>query len=442
MSFERLQACLCCGSAELIGVLDLGRQPLASAYHEGDGVVQPAYPLELNVCRRCAHGQLSVAVDPVQRARNDLFVCGTTIAIRNHLRELARSALAFVGVPDPAADRAHATRVLDVGCSDGALLEELNVLGCDLVGVDRSPALRRIARSKDLRVLEAMWGPEALAELNRSGAGPFDLIFAANVLAHVNDPLAFLRACTDALVPGGTIVVEVPYARGAVRPRHELDLPHHEQVSHFVLRSFAVLAKRAALEVKHFEETSLHGGTLRLYLGEPDRAPTHCAAAYVLMDHERERGLHDVGTYGTVQSRIERGGRALVRLLEDVREAGRKPIGYGASAQGNVLMNAFDLGLDHVVDDDPLKWSYRVPGTDTPILAPQTLADEERPVAIVVLAWTAFDEVRRKVMSLRGRKRDDTFVLCVPTLKEVPTWAPPVLVDPPGACLSAEELAS
>lgn len=420
---EPLNTCVCCDSGDLVGYLDLGRHPLAHAYHQGESL--PRLPLELVVCLRCFHTQLSLAVDLEQRARNDLFVSGTTSAVHHHLRALAQDTVAWT----------KAKRVLDVGCSDGALLEEFMQLGCQVVGVDRSPSSRRIARTKGIRVLDQRWGDAALQELVASGDTPFDLITATNVLAQVSDPLSFLRACADALAPNGTILVEVPYA-GAVQPRHEVDLPHHEQVSYFLVRSFATLAKRAGLEVSHVLRTDLLGGSMRFLLREPEALPRHGPSLQVYLDAERARGLHDAGAYASAQERLSQGGRALERLLGDARRAGRKVIGYGASASGSVALERFDLGLDHVVDDDPIKWGFRTPGRGVPIVEPRTLGEEPGPLTILVFAWHALDEVRRKVLAFRGTRRGDTFVLCAPSLREVPTWASTAYA------VGAEEVAS
>lgn len=420
---ELLNTCLCCDSGDLVGYLDLGRHPLAHAYHQGDDL--PRLPLELVVCVRCFHSQLSLAVDPELRARNDLFVSGTTTAVRNHQRALAQDTVAWT----------KAKSVLDVGCSDGALLEDFLQLGCTVVGVDRSPSLRRLTRSKGIRVLDQRWGESALQELVASGDTPFDLITATNVLAQVSDPLGFLRTCADALAPRGTILVEVPYT-GSLPPRHELDLPHHEQVSYFLVRSFATLAKRAGLEVSHLLRTDHLGGSMRFLLREPERLPRHGPSVQVLLDDERDRGLHETSSYSAVQEHVARGGRALERLLADARRAGRKTIGYGACASGSAAIDRFDLGLERVVDDDPIKWGFSPPGRAVPIVEPRTLADDADPLTIVVFAWHALEEVRRKVLAFRGSRRGDTFVLCAPSLREVPTWASPRHV------LGAEEVAS
>ena len=52
-------------------------------------------------------------------------------------------------------------------------------------------------------------GADALAEV----VGTFDCIVAADVLEHLRDPWALVRAAAERLRPGGTIVVSVPNVR-------------------------------------------------------------------------------------------------------------------------------------------------------------------------------------------------------------------------------------
>lgn len=404
---QRLTTCVCCGEGDLVAYLDLGTHALPNAYHlEQEPLAR--FPLELARCRGCSHSQLSFPVSPELRAQNDVLVCGTTAIVGRHLRALAEDVLAFTG----------ARSVLDVGCCDGALLEEFNRLGCRVVGVDRSPSLRRITRSKGIRVLDRSWGDGATDELRATGEATFDLIVASNVLGRVGDPLASLRACMDALAPGGTIVVELPYA-GAVTPRHELDLPHHDQVSYFLVRSFTALAERAGLEISHVLRTELNGGSIRFLLRVASGRPHHTPLVHALLEEERLSGLHDEDATAGVQDRVDRSGRGLARVLAEARRAGRKLVGYGATASGNVLLERFDLRLAQVVDHDPLKRGLRSPGRGVPVADPLTLIVERTAVAVVLLGWDVVEEVREELLAMRDTLKRDTLVLCAPSLREV-----------------------
>jgi 2-polyprenyl-6-hydroxyphenyl methylase / 3-demethylubiquinone-9 3-methyltransferase len=104
-------------------------------------------------------------------------------------------------------------RVLDVGCGTGFLLEQLAGRGFSGVGVDLSPesvahASRRLEEIGALDRLSAVVG-----SAYEPPEGPFDLICLTDVLEHLEDPRACLRALASRLAPGGLVVVSTPNRR-------------------------------------------------------------------------------------------------------------------------------------------------------------------------------------------------------------------------------------
>ena len=104
-------------------------------------------------------------------------------------------------------------RVLDVGCGGGFLLERLAERGYSGVGVDLSPESVAIANE---RLLGLGAGDRLRAETGSAydpPAGPFDLIALTDVLEHLEDPRACLRALREVVAPGGLVVVSTPNRR-------------------------------------------------------------------------------------------------------------------------------------------------------------------------------------------------------------------------------------
>jgi 2-polyprenyl-3-methyl-5-hydroxy-6-metoxy-1,4-benzoquinol methylase len=96
------------------------------------------------------------------------------------------------------------TRVLDVGCGDGALFRLLGDRISFGLGID--PALISGAESGRTRLIAGAF-PEAMPK-----AGPFDVITLLAVLEHVprEQQDSFLHACAGRLAPGGLLVITVP----------------------------------------------------------------------------------------------------------------------------------------------------------------------------------------------------------------------------------------
>jgi len=104
-------------------------------------------------------------------------------------------------------------RALDVGCGTGFLLERLAERGWSGVGVDLSP--ESVAHAS--RRLEAIGAADRLSARVGSAYeppdGPFDLIALTDVLEHLEDPRACLRALRARLAPDGLVVVSTPNRR-------------------------------------------------------------------------------------------------------------------------------------------------------------------------------------------------------------------------------------
>ena len=100
---------------------------------------------------------------------------------------------------------------LDVGCGAGLLAEPLARLGAKVTGVDASPEVIAVARghaaTMGLAIDYRVGDVQALE-------GQFDLVTAMEVIEHVADPAAFLKALAKRLASGGLLVMSTPNATG------------------------------------------------------------------------------------------------------------------------------------------------------------------------------------------------------------------------------------
>jgi glycosyltransferase involved in cell wall biosynthesis len=145
-------------------------------------------------------------------------IVGDVLRYRAHKMGLGTGDLAFNTVHDDFhedAARVHTRvlaglsqrppgRILDLGCGDGALGMRLRKLGHHVTGVD-------VVETEDVA---SRLDRFVRADLDRgipdaAGSG-YDVVLAVDVIGHLREPPAVLRAALERLAPGGTVMVSIP----------------------------------------------------------------------------------------------------------------------------------------------------------------------------------------------------------------------------------------
>ncbi|MEN9682562.1 MAG: bifunctional 2-polyprenyl-6-hydroxyphenol methylase/3-demethylubiquinol 3-O-methyltransferase UbiG [Pseudomonadota bacterium] len=99
-------------------------------------------------------------------------------------------------------------RALDVGCGAGLLCEPLARLGASVTGVDA--AAENIAAARSHAAGGGLTIDYRHGEIGALGLTGFDLVCSMEVIEHVADKVAFLRALADCLAPGGLMILSTP----------------------------------------------------------------------------------------------------------------------------------------------------------------------------------------------------------------------------------------
>lgn len=125
-------------------------------------------------------------------------------------------------LPRPAAP----SRLLDVGCGNGAFLVRMRGMGWEVHGLEPDPRAAAVARAQGLDVYVGTLADPAWP------AASFQAVTMSSVLEHLHDPRAALAVVHRLLVPGGTLHIVTPnveslgaarfgaHWRGLEAPRH------------------------------------------------------------------------------------------------------------------------------------------------------------------------------------------------------------------------------
>jgi 2-polyprenyl-3-methyl-5-hydroxy-6-metoxy-1,4-benzoquinol methylase len=176
-------------------------------------------------------------------------------------------------------------RVLDVGCSAGFFLAAAKARGLTPTGLELSADTARLAEKRSNCAV--VRGTLEEAEL---APASFEAVTLWDVLEHVLDPLATLRAAHRLLAEDGLVVVSTPnidglFPRASYSVAARLDYwPHPEPPHHLFQFSVATLTK--TLDAAGFDVVAMHHHAIPLTysFGMPGRLATSPKAlAYALV---------------------------------------------------------------------------------------------------------------------------------------------------------------
>ncbi|MDT8760468.1 class I SAM-dependent methyltransferase [Sphingomonas psychrotolerans] len=130
-------------------------------------------------------------------------------------------------------------RILEIGCGTGHNLPMLAKFGeIDAIEIDET------ARAFASERLGKPVGTAPLPELHGVQPGSYDLVAVLDVIEHVEDDVAALKAIATALKPGGKILITVP--------AHQWMWSAHDVVNHhkrrYSKRGFEALLAKAGLQ--------------------------------------------------------------------------------------------------------------------------------------------------------------------------------------------------
>jgi len=95
-------------------------------------------------------------------------------------------------------------RAVDLGAGPGAMCDRLYSSGCEVLAVDRDPA---VYQGKQRFVAQDLNDAGFASAL---GIASFDLVVAVEVIEHVESPINFLRNISRLLAPHGVAVITTP----------------------------------------------------------------------------------------------------------------------------------------------------------------------------------------------------------------------------------------
>lgn len=413
--------CVVCGSRRMYTVLNLHEQPLANDFqmHPSNATSAKRFPLRLVRCPVCHHAQLSYIVDRKYLFSHYLYQSGTSASLKNYFAWLAAKTINESGVVNGT--------VLEIACNDGTQLNEYRKRGWRTIGVDPAQNLAEIARKQGHTVYTGFWGVTEFPEL--TSLPSLNVIIAQNVLAHVENPVQFLRACAALMLTNHTKLY-IQTSQCKMYETGQFDTVYHEHVSFFTAHSFKKLADLVGLTIMQFEITPIHGESCLVMFQRfetsnafpPENSTQAAPSLASALEKERHLGIDTTWFYVKYEAQAESMRQWINQQLRFLQAQDHTIVAYGAAAKGMVLLHFLlqrkdrAWNISFVVDDAPLKQNAYCPGTSIPVrpTAELSACDSTKPLTIIIFAWNFWEEILQKIRTETLQKKFKTIFIILP----------------------------
>ncbi len=377
-------------SDELIAFADL---PVAGTYVSPNSPPpDPVFPLTLLRCSSCGLVQLRESLSSSFYSHYS-FMSGIATGYKDYLSLFA----AHLG------ERLEpGSRVLEIGCSDGTLLQSLRSAGFLVAGFEPATGPARAAQEKGLPVVNEFFHVDSATQ---SGFEPADLVVIRHVLEHIDDFPAIFAGLDRLTAPGATLLIEVPDLTSTIEKSIHSNI-YHIHPCYFDVNAMSALLERHGWVPDGSTIVDIFGGSLLIWAhrkdGEPRQDKGRPVLSFEKIACHPARGatrtkLHDfiLDWKGTAQ--------ATRQFFDEFRDRGTRVAGYGAAERTTSLMGVAGLDNSHVsviFDRNPNLIGKALPNSRVPILDPDTISDY-KPEYLVIFAQSFEDEIIRQQSAFR-----------------------------------------
>jgi len=393
----------------IIEFFSLGQIPLVNSFLKKEEIPgEKKYDLTTAFCPDCFLVQLTHTIPPDQMFKDYIYFSSTSKSFLEHCKKTADQLTKRFGL-------GKKNLVLEIASNDGAQLQYFKELGIQVLGVDPAKNIAEVANNKGIPTICEFFNYAFAKKLKEEENVRADIIFGANVLAHVPEIVDFAKGVKEILALKGTAIFEFPYLKGLIE--NKFDTIYHEHVFYYSLIALINIFKNADLEIYDIEMTPTQGGSLRIFICHPNNFPISDNVKN-LITQEIKDGFDKIETYQAINENISQLKKDIINLLQKLKNEGKKIAAYSAPAKGNILLNYFGINenyLDFLVDKSEKKQGLYTPGTHL-LVYPVEKVYENKPDYLLILCWNIANEVMNMEELKPYRENGGKFIIPIPKI--------------------------
>lgn len=378
--------CIICKSSKLELTIDLGRQPWGNGFlKESQFHSEQKFPLEVLICSECELAQLSYFVPKEVMFSNHTYLSGMTKSLSNHFKKIINNINTDFNKEN------QSKTILDIGSNDGTFLKEAKALNWEILGIESSNNISKIANKNGIKTLNHFFNLDLAKTINKK----FDFINASGVFFHLEELHSVTKGIQFLLKENGVFIVQFLYMPQIIK-NCAFDQIYHEHLCYYNLKTLSELLKLYNLEIFDCYLEEIHGGQMIAYVGHRgNKEKTDRLKKY--QEKEEIDKSYKMAKYLEFEKEIQKLKIENIKFIENALSDHKIIYGMGAPVKGNTLLNYFEFTSKHIqklLEINDLRKGLYAPGSHIPV---ELEKDQKKsPDIFYVLAWNFKKEILEK----------------------------------------------
>jgi len=369
-----MQCCvLCKGKLKIVN--ELGNFPLGFPINKQDTSKKIwTQKLTLAICKRCFLVQTKHKIPSQKLEHENLYRSKTLKIVSSHDKTFLKKIKPFIKI-------SKNSKILEIGCGDGSLLEEFKAKGFEnVIGIEPSPHLDK---KNDVKVINGFFDKKIAALLRKEKEVP-DLIISNYVIELIPNLKEFFKNISKLMKNESFVVFEVPYFNDNVK-KLRIDAFPHLRCNWFTINSLVYAFKNNGIEVIYIDhDKNYRGGIIRIIGKKTNQKLTINSN----LDKRLKKEKNELTTQFFKNFNDELDCAKKNILLNFKKLPTQLPVcGYGGGLKASILLNWLNLthnNIKFVVDIDSNKHDKLIAIANIPIKPIKKL--KKRKIIVIMLA--------------------------------------------------------
>ena len=392
MVYKKLKNCRLCNFNSFNNIIKLNPTPPANNLTNRKSDLSKSTPLEVVKCKKCSHVQLRHLVNEDILFKNYNYRTGLSSEFNVHFKNFTKRYNKILSKGS----------ILEIGSNDATLLNHLSEINENCFGIEPTRNFNKFYK-KNIKLVNGFFNSSNSKKLYNLNKGPFNIIIANNVFAHIEKIQDFTKNISKIMGQNSIFIFEVSYL-GDVIKNNYFDTIYHEHMSYHSLQPLIRFFKKYDLNLVDAERIKTHGGSIRAFVSKSTKTKKSLRLKKLISD-ERKMRLDKLDTFKVFEKSILNNKKKIINILNKYKNKGYTICGFTAPAKATSLIHFYEIQrfINCIYDDNGLKQNKYIPGTDIVIKKPKKTKSNSQIIPII-FAWNIQKQIIKKCMEYNYKK--------------------------------------